>query len=602
MISADSEGNLASGKTTAETPSTSDQLSINTKLTEPEAKTLLEVSADVKIVDSPIAIGEVVGKYEIRAQLGIGGMGAVYLAFDPLIEREVALKVLSPALGNSSTALQRFLGEARAIGRLNHPHVVSIYDIDRWNGQYFLVMELLAGGSVADRVEQAGPLPWKEACRIVAEAARGLAAAHAEGLVHRDIKPENLMLTKDGLVKVVDFGLSKLLDASHDPQAAVTKAGQILGTPQYMSPEQFEATDVDARTDVYSLGATFYRLLTGRFPFHNCQSIVQVMAAHLTKPPPAATELDTTLPPECDRIIARAMAKKPADRYQTAADLATELQALLSADSASTSSSQQAFVADRPLLNVMIVEPSKLQGAVLKGAFSHAGVRSIQVLANAQAASAAVKAEAPDLLITSMQLPDGRGIELLQNLCRQSLLSQSTVVLNSNDSTVDELIAAGRAACLILSPKKARSEEILRVVHGAGPCIVQNGILAVPVDPAAVRVRIELASGRVPDPLADMIRQLKLLEVDVATGPVAVEASTPLAHLTLVLRREAGENSDFAAIALRSTQPDCMTAVVQIDGEDLILRAVCRNGVVAICQRSLNTRRINCLLQGCRLA
>ena len=160
--------------------------------------------------------GEKIGKYQVRGLLGEGGMGAVYLAFDPLIEREVALKVLSQDVGNSEVALQRFLGEARAIGRLNHPHVVSIYDIDQWNGRYYLVMELLSGGSVAGLAEQKGALPWEEACELVAQAARGLAAAHAAGMIHRDIKPENLMLTKDGLVKVVDFGLSKLLDASND--------------------------------------------------------------------------------------------------------------------------------------------------------------------------------------------------------------------------------------------------------------------------------------------------------------------------------------------------------------------------------------------------
>ena len=163
-----------------------------------------------------LSAGDKIGKYEIRSLLGEGGMGAVYLAYDPLIEREVALKVLSQDVGNSHAALQRFLGEARAIGRLNSPHVVSIYDIDQWNNQYYIVMELLTGGSVADLSDMQGAMPWEEAFQIVAQAARGLAAAHAAGMIHRDIKPENLMLTADGLVKVVDFGLSKLLDDAND--------------------------------------------------------------------------------------------------------------------------------------------------------------------------------------------------------------------------------------------------------------------------------------------------------------------------------------------------------------------------------------------------
>ncbi len=276
-------------------------------------------------VEAPIAIGDKIGKYEIRLKLGSGGMGAVYLAFDPMIEREVALKVLSPELSRSPTALQRFLGEARAIGRLNHSHIVSIYEIDQWEGHYFLVMEFLGGGSIADEVQKRQFLSWQDACRFTAQAAHGLFAAHEAGLIHRDIKPENLMLSKDRTVKVVDFGLAKLIDSVHSSQSAVTRVGQIMGTPQYMSPEQFESSNVDSRTDVYSLGATFFRLLTGRFPFQDSTTIMQVMTSHLTKPPPAPTDYLPEVPVGCNRIVARAMAKQPGDRYQRMDEFAADL-------------------------------------------------------------------------------------------------------------------------------------------------------------------------------------------------------------------------------------------------------------------------------------
>ncbi|MFM8478142.1 MAG: serine/threonine-protein kinase, partial [Planctomycetaceae bacterium] len=180
-----------------------------------------------------------IGKYRIRRLLGRGGMGTVYLAFDSLIEREVAIKLLSPELSSNTDSLRRFLGEARSIGRLNHPNVVAIYSIDVWQGSYYLVMELLTGGSVADLAEKRGRLAFREAAALLAQAARGLAAAHEAGMVHRDIKPANLMLSRDGVVKVVDFGLSRVLDAVGSGPDQATRAGQIVGTPHFMSPEQF---------------------------------------------------------------------------------------------------------------------------------------------------------------------------------------------------------------------------------------------------------------------------------------------------------------------------------------------------------------------------
>lgn len=582
----------------------SDPIDVRTKLTvgEQDTRTLVGTTAETGTPGEAVNIGQKIGKYEIRAQLGAGGMGAVYLAFDPLIEREVALKVLSPDLSSSSTALQRFLGEARAIGRLNNPHVVSIYDIDQWNGQYYLVMELISGGSVADRVD-AGRVPWEEACRMIAQAARGLAAAHEAGMIHRDIKPENLMLTKDGTVKVVDFGLSKLLDASNNPHDAVTKAGQILGTPQYMSPEQFEAEEIDSRTDIYSLGATLFRLLTARFPYHDCHSIVQVMTAHMTKPPPAPTEFEPSTPAECNRIVARAMAKNPADRYQTCLQLATELEALTNRPSASTTvASTASVVVDRPLQSAVIVEPSKLQGAVLRDAFSRAGLPTVQVVSSVEAAREAVVNDTPDLFITAMQLPDGRGLDLLRDLSQQPRFHQTTVVLNSSDSTIEELTADNRAAGLVLAPKKVRPEDILRVAHATGPGVVTSGPLAQPIDPACLRLQIVLESGRLPDVLVTLIRELNLLDIEVTAGTGAITPTTPPPDLILVLlpTSESTQNGKFSSAIQQFAESGPMAVAVQLQEGQLILGAVCRNSVFAICHRVLDAARLICLLQSCR--
>ncbi len=568
-----------------------------------DSKTVVGLTTESDTPGVSVVIGQNVGKYEIRSQLGSGGMGAVYLAFDPLIEREVALKVLSGDLSSSPTALQRFLGEARAIGRLNHPNVVSIYDIDQWNGQYYLVMELLSGGSIADRVGDAGRLPWDEACRMIAQAASGLAAAHESGMIHRDIKPENLMLTKDGLVKVVDFGLSKLLDASNHPHSAVTKAGQILGTPQYMSPEQFEAEEIDARTDIYSLGATLFRLLTARFPYHDCRSIVQVMTAHMTKPPPIPTEFAPSTPAECDRIVAKAMAKNPADRYQTCTQLVTDLEALLNGmPAATTVSGSNSEIVDRPLKTVLIVEPSKLQGLMLRNVFEQVCPRATQVVPDIEAGRKAVMQSVPDLLITSMQLPDGRGIDFLHELCQQPQFRHSTFVLNSNDSTIEDLAAIGQVASLVLAPKKVRPDEILSVVHATGPSIMTTGPLTVPIDPLSVRLQIVLDSGRIPDTLADLIRDLNLLDVDVRMSSQELTASDSPPDLILQLRRSDSPDSGagIAACIAKSAKLAPVVATVQVDHGKLLLRAIQRQGVVAICQRELTAQRLVCLFQACR--
>jgi serine/threonine protein kinase len=570
-----------------------------------DSKTFIEGALESGTAGKQLSVADKVGKYQIRGLLGEGGMGAVYLAWDPLIEREVALKVLTQDAGDSSIALQRFLGEARSIGRLNHPNVVSIYDIDQWQGRYYIVMELLSGGSVAGLQSSQGALAWEHACDLVAQAARGLAAAHLAGMIHRDVKPENLMLTRDGVVKVVDFGLSKLLDASDDSHAAVTKAGQILGTPQYMSPEQFEAEQVDARTDIYSLGATLFRLLTAHFPYHDCRSILQVMTAHLSKPAPVPTALVSTVPVECNEIVARAMAKNPADRYQTATELADVLEALIQTKKQGQPTAKESRqTSERHFLDkVIIVEPSRLQAAVFKNAVLRTGANSIEVLQTVESANRVIEREAADLVITAMQLPDGRGIDLLKELCQRSLLDHTTVVLNSSDSTLDELVAVGTTACHILASKKVRPEDVLGLVHGAGSCPVQDGPLAVVVDPSSLRIHIELDAGRIPEAMANILRELLLLNVEVTMTGESVDFGDQQPHISLLVRTgvaNAGEEiSRLAAISNRPGSSSLM-AVVQWDKGELSLRAVYYRGASAVCRCVLDAARMVRLLQACR--
>lgn len=269
--------------------------------------------------------GKRLGKFQIVGELGRGGMGVVFEARDTVLDRHVAIKLLPRSVCTQPDALERFLREARAAAKLNHPHVVGVYDADQFNGQYYIVLELVRGGNLQDSLK-AGPLEWHEATRVLADACRGLDVAHRSGLVHRDIKPSNLMRSEAGTVKLADFGLVR---PNESTGATMTGSGSVLGTPQYMSPEQCRSERADERSDLYSMGATYFALLTGRPPFPGAAPLL-VMNAHLLDPIPNPCDFDATIPEACSLIIQRAMAKDPDDRYSSAAALIADLESLLS--------------------------------------------------------------------------------------------------------------------------------------------------------------------------------------------------------------------------------------------------------------------------------
>ncbi|MFG0263867.1 MAG: transporter substrate-binding protein [Rhodopirellula sp. JB055] len=274
-------------------------------------------------------IGKSLGKYQITALLGQGGMGVVWRAHDPSLERDVAIKILSDQTASNPTAVGRFQSEAKAAGKLSHANVAAIHEIGQEGPTHFLVMELLTGGSISEEVQEHGACTALEATRITLDACHGVAAAHAEGLVHRDIKPANLVRSANGAVKVTDFGLAKL--SSADSAGQLTQTGTVIGTPYFMSPEQCQGQTVDSRTDIYALGATYYCLLTGRQPYDESDSVVQVMFAHCNKSIPDPRDLDASVPIVCAEIVGRAMAKDPSDRYQTVEEMSRDLQAVVAA-------------------------------------------------------------------------------------------------------------------------------------------------------------------------------------------------------------------------------------------------------------------------------
>ncbi|HEY7331230.1 MAG TPA: ABC transporter substrate-binding protein [Gemmataceae bacterium] len=288
----------------------------------------------LRATPSPEAwVGKTLGKYQVLNVLGRGAMGVVLKARDPLIERDVAIKILADYLADSPAALGRFLAEAKAAGKINHPNVVAIYEICQQGALTYLVLEYVPGGSLEDRLRERRALSVLEATQALIDACRGVNAAHAAGLIHRDIKPANFMRTADGSIKVADFGLAKLADRS---SREFTQTGTVVGTPFFMSPEQCEVKPLDARSDIYSLGATYYTLLTGQCPYHDSESVPQLMYAHCHRPIPDPRSINPAIPEACARIITRAMAKAPQDRYQSTTEMLADLQAVLAALSGPT--------------------------------------------------------------------------------------------------------------------------------------------------------------------------------------------------------------------------------------------------------------------------
>jgi non-specific serine/threonine protein kinase len=279
-------------------------------------------------------IGKTLGHYEITASLGRGGMGEVYRARDTKLRRQVAIKVLPPALTADPERRMRFQREAQTAAALSHPNIAVIHEISEHEGSPFLVMELIEGQTL-DEATQGKTLSMKEWLHYAVPIAEAIAHAHRNGVVHRDLKPSNVMITEDGRVKLLDFGLAKLLepDLETDQTALetisqeLTRAGKVIGTVAYMSPEQARGQTIDHRTDIFSLGILLYQLATGRLPFAG-DSDIESLNATLTEDPPPLVETAPEFAPEASRVVAKSMEKEPDRRYQSAAEIVTDFRNL----------------------------------------------------------------------------------------------------------------------------------------------------------------------------------------------------------------------------------------------------------------------------------
>jgi serine/threonine protein kinase len=284
--------------------------------------------------------GERLGPYEIRGLLGSGGIGTVYRAWDGRLGREVALKVLARSVDTAAASLAELEQEARLLASISHPNILGIFDVGEERGQRYVVTELLAGVNLRQRM--AGqPLPWRTAVAIALEAAKGLAAAHARGIVHLDLKPENIFVLAQGGVKILDFGLARreaAVAGDDRPVAPAQRKGErvVVGTLGYLAPEQIAGAPVDHRSDIFSLGGVLHEVLTGREPFKRSTLLGTLNAISNEEPPPLAVS-GRTVPDGLVRVVRRCLSKDPRDRFQTAYDLAFALSELLAQPAAAPS-------------------------------------------------------------------------------------------------------------------------------------------------------------------------------------------------------------------------------------------------------------------------
>jgi serine/threonine protein kinase len=425
----------------------------------------------------------VIGNYEVLDRLGVGAMGTVYKGRHRHLQRVVALKVLPRELGQTREMARRFQREVEAIARLNHPNIVMAYDADEAQVGRYLVMEFVNGRDLASEVVERGPLPVREAVDCVLQAARGLAYAHAQGIVHRDIKPANLMRDITGKVKVADLGLARLSDTITNPGATasrLTQVGGILGTASFMSPEQArDSSMIDHRADIYSLGCTLYYLLTAKVPYLG-RSVMETVLKHRDAPIPSLCTANSDIPPALDAIYQRMVAKEPCDRFPSMNQVAESLESIEACfgeqartvdrevATAERSSGPTAEPVDQgPPLKVLLVEPSRAQSAIIRKHLQTEGVQNIIAVASGQEALQAIRSDRPDAVISALHLSDMTGVELALQIHTQSQgETPGFVLISTEEETADagSLCKCGKEVLLLKPFTSVQLADALRLV------------------------------------------------------------------------------------------------------------------------------------------
>lgn len=389
-------------------------------------------------------VGQTISHYKVVERLGSGGMGIVYKAQDVRLGRFVALKFLPPNLAEDEGQKMRFIQEAKAASAIDHPNIGAIHEIDEAeNGEVFIAMAYYEGETLKKKIES-GPLSVGQTINIAVQVAEGLAKAHEQRVIHRDIKPANVMLTKNGVAKIVDFGLAKLVG-----QTRLTRTGRTVGTAAYMSPEQVRGENVDHRTDIWSLGVILYEMLCGRLPFQ-ADYVEAIIYLILNEDAPSITSLQPAVPSELEQIVRKAMAKSPRDRYQSLREMIVDLASVMKKEEAepilplvtnsavATRTSQEPSQRDFSMGTILFIEDEE---ALLKGmcdAFVHHGY-DVKIARDGKAGLQFAEVEQPDLIILDVMLPGMDGFDVCRHL-RKRGVNVPIVMLTARSEEVDKIV------------------------------------------------------------------------------------------------------------------------------------------------------------------
>jgi CheY-like chemotaxis protein/tRNA A-37 threonylcarbamoyl transferase component Bud32 len=496
------------------------------------------------------------GNYDILDRLGAGGMGTVFKARHRRMKRLVALKVLAADLGKDAGFVKRFQREVEVVARLGHPNVVLAYDADEAELGHFLVMEFVNGRDLASLVEKTGPLDVAQAIDCTLQAARGLAYAHAQGIVHRDVKPHNLLRDEAGTVKVTDLGLARLSTPGAGSASGLTQAGGILGTVDYMPPEQAaDSTTTDHRADIYSLGCTLFFLLTGRPPYDG-PSMMSILLKHRDAPVPSLAAARPDVPPVLDAIYHRMLAKSAADRYQTMAEVVAALEGVAAqvggaagpapvvpGPAAATSSTvcpagtaATGVLPPADILTVLVVEPSRVQAGIIRKYLEAQDVR-VTAAATGKDALAAVSSHRPDVVVTALHLADMTGTDLVNRVQAAAGPDAPGFVVVSSAEEGKEVGTLSKLRRVVLLHKPFTPEQLvaaLNVVTGKGLALKSTAVSVAPlaalarptVDRAALRVLVVDDSAVARTIVCSTLRGLGFAQfVEVADGAHAITAA-----------------------------------------------------------------------------
>jgi serine/threonine protein kinase len=469
----------------------------------------------------------VIGNYQVLDRLGAGGMGTVFKARHRRMKRIVALKLLSRQVAQSERFVQRFQREVEAVAQLSHPNIVMAYDADEAEAGHFLVMEFVDGRDLATEVQKRGPLPVAEVVDGIAQAARALEYAHGQGIIHRDIKPANLLRDVHGVVKVADLGLARFNEQfdRHEEMTALTQAGSIMGTVDFMPPEQaLGLTTIDHRADIYSLGCTLHFLLTGEPPYKG-PTMMAILLKHREGPIPLLRAARSDVPAALDDLFRRMVAKKPEERPAVMSEVVRALETLTSAAPSSQTivptpvapvaspsgtilhahaPPPETALADQTVdlppadnvgtarATVLLVEPSRTQQVIVRKYLQEIGFADVSAVASGEKALEIARAAAPAVVISALHLADMTGVQLARKMWAEQGLSSLGFVLITSQADAEEAHLQGSAGKLVRLVKPFDAEKLaaaLASVAGDRPNSAGPRVLVVD-DSAAARKHV----------------------------------------------------------------------------------------------------------------